>query len=153
MPYEIEIRTLEPQPTAVIRTSCAAAELSTALGQILPEVYAYLQQQGVTPVGPPFTRYLSVTGDRFEIEGGMPVAAPITGEGRVVPSELPGGSVAVTNHFGPYETLSQAYQAMEQWFSQQNRRPAAAPWETYWTDPEAEPDPQKWRTEVHFPLP
>jgi AraC family transcriptional regulator len=34
----------------------------------------------------------------------------------------------------------------------QGLEPAGAPWEVYVTDPGAEPDPSKWRTDIFFPV-
>jgi effector-binding domain-containing protein len=34
----------------------------------------------------------------------------------------------------------------------QGRRPASTMWEVYLTDPEEEPDPARWRTEVYWPV-
>jgi effector-binding domain-containing protein len=55
-------------------------------------------------------------------------------------------------HAGPYETLSDTYQAIETWLASTGKVPSGPPWEIYLTDPSTEPDPAKWLTEVIFPL-
>ena len=107
---------------------------------------------GVYPVGPPFGRFHEYQPDHVSIEGGVPVAKPIVGSGRVSASELPGGQVAVTWHVGPYDTLSEAYSAFASWIKEQNREPGGASWEVYWTDPAEVPDPSTWKTELIWPL-
>jgi hypothetical protein len=41
---------------------------------------------------------------------------------------------------------------MEAWIEEQNRAPAGAPWEVYWTGPEEVPEPDQWKTEVVWPV-
>jgi AraC family transcriptional regulator len=65
---------------------------------------------------------------------------------------LPGGLVASTIHTGPYDQLTNAYAAVEQWIKSQGFTPGGAPWESYLTDPGEHPDPKDWRTEVLWPI-
>ena len=148
-PYEI--RTLPRQPTVTIRGEAAAEKLPELLADFLPAVFGYLEAKGVTPVGPPFVRYHRF-GETLEIEGGMPVAEPVEGEGRIAASELPSGDAAVGWHIGPYERLAESHAALQDYIAQQGRAASAGHWEIYWTDPGAEPDPEKWRTELVQPL-
>ena len=82
----------------------------------------------------------------------MPVAAPLDGSGRIQASELPAGTVATVTHMGPYDALPQAWSALTEWMEAQGLEPAGAPWEVYMTDPGAEPDQSKWRTDIFFPV-
>jgi effector-binding domain-containing protein len=152
MSPQVEIKTLQPQTTVAIRTITTPAEIGPTMGQLLPEIWAYLEQQGVPAAGPPFARYHDFNDDRADLEAGFPVAAPVAGDGRIVAGELPGGEVAVAWHVGPYDTLSQAHHAVEAWIAEQGRAMAGAPWEVYWTDPGENPDPATWRTEVVWPV-
>lgn len=152
MAYEIVVKELEPQPIVSIRTRCHAAEIGATLAAILPEVWAYLRKQNVYPIGPPFTRYHGYTENQVDIEGGMPVARALPGEGRVVAGELPGGTVATTVHLGPYEKLPEAHDALHLWIKENAKETAGPQWELYWTDPGKEPDPAKRRTELIWPI-
>jgi effector-binding domain-containing protein len=122
------------------------------LQEILPEVWKYLQRSGVEPSGPPFTRYHGFKDDQVDLEGGMPVAKPVDGEGRVVPGELPGGMVVTTVHYGPYEKLPEAHDALHVWLRGQDKETNGPQWEFYWTDPGVEPDPYKRKTELVWPI-
>jgi effector-binding domain-containing protein len=148
----VELREIEPRPTAAIRTTTTVAGISEALGQIFPEVAASLGRQGAQPSGPPFARYLNFQEDAIDLEAGLPVPAAVTGEGRVAASELPGGRVAVTVHVGPYEAIGAAYEAVDAWIKEQGFQPAGAPWEVCTTDPNEVQDPAEWRTEVFHPV-
>ncbi|MCH7549086.1 MAG: GyrI-like domain-containing protein [Candidatus Krumholzibacteriota bacterium] len=152
MSYEIEVRDVEPQAMVSIRTECHAAEIGATLQEILPEVWSYLQRAGVKPAGPPFTRYHGYVDNRADIEGGMPVAEALPGEGRITAGELPGGSVVTTIHMGPYEKLPEAHDALHVRMREQNKEAAGPQWEFYLTDPGLEPDPYKRKTELVWPI-
>jgi len=152
MAYEIELKELKPQPMVSIRTSCKVAEIGPVLAELLPEVFYYLDKRGVRPAGPPFTRYHSYDGTNCEIEAGMPVAEPQPGEGRITAGELPGGTVAVTVHVGPYEELPVAHDAIDAWLKENGKKSRGPQWESYVTDPGKEPDPHKRQTELLWPV-
>ena len=42
--------------------------------------------------------------------------------------------------------------ALKTWIQGQGRTPSAIMWERYLSDPDAEPDPSKWLTEVVWPV-
>lgn len=152
MGYQVEIKQVGPQPTVSIHTSVRAPERSTTLTEVLPQVWHYLRTRGIQPAGPPFVRYHDISAERMDIEAGMPVAEPIEGEGRIQAGELPEGEAAVTWHIGPYDTITEAFQAIEAWARDHGREVAGAPWEVYWTDPGQVPNPAEWKTEVLWPV-
>lgn len=152
MPYEIETRTVNLQPTVSIKVSTTPDRLGPEIDAGFKELADYLRQQGIHAAGPPFTITHRYEPDAIDIEPGFPVDASAPAGGRIAPSELPGGLVAVTNHYGPYEGIAQAYGAIQDWLRAEGREPAGSPWEVYWTDPSAEPDTAKWRTEVYWPI-
>lgn len=154
MTYQIETRTLEPQPIVLMRRECTPDEIQETLAQALPGAFGYVIERGQQPVGPPLTRYLSHDPEagKMVIEGACPVATPLEGEGDIEAGELPGGEVAFTWHVGPYDRLGEAHTALCEWLAENGRQAAGPPWEVYWTDPGQEPDPGKWRTEVLLPI-
>jgi effector-binding domain-containing protein len=106
----------------------------------------------VTPEDPPFARYWAVNVDRIDVEAGVVVASALAGTGDIEAGSLPGGDAAILEYFGPYGDMEPAYRELEKWVRDQGRQPAGSPWEVYYSDPEQEPDPQKWRTEIVMPL-
>jgi AraC family transcriptional regulator len=93
--------------------------------------------------------FVAASGAGLEID---PAWTQATGDGDVRADTLPGGPAAVTMHVGPYDTLTEAYAALEQWIADQGLAPAGAPWECYRTDPGEVPDPKDWKTEVFWPV-
>ncbi|TXN31474.1 GyrI-like domain-containing protein [Lacisediminihabitans profunda] len=150
MNYQVESRTLEEQPTAVISARLPFADVPQWLPEAFQEVVEALARQGVRPGGMPFARYVFHP-DAIGLEAGLPVQRPVTPDGRVVPGSLPGGAAAVTTHVGPYEDLEAAVGALREWIIAQGGEPAGGHWEIYHSDSAVEPDPRTWRTEVVLP--
>lgn len=127
MAHEVGTKEVQPQATVGIRTTITQADIGSTLGQVLPEVWGYLEGQGVHPAGPPFVRHHLFQEDQVDLEASLPVAEPVAGEGRIAAGGLPGGEVATTWHAGPYDTLRAAYEAIEAWMRSQSREPAGPP--------------------------
>jgi effector-binding domain-containing protein len=83
------------------------------------------------------------------VEVGVLVGASFPPEGRVVPSGLPGGRVAVTVHRGDYAALGRAHAAVIRFAEEQALELSGGRWEIYghWRDDLREPE-----TEVYYLL-
>ena len=152
MPYNVEIKTTEAQPLAVVKFTAGVAEMGDKIGAAFGEVMQYLMQTGAQIAGPAIGYYEQLGNERFNVSAGFLVAAPIDGNGSVVPFELPAGKVATTMHAGPYETLPEAYAAI----TEQSKAIGAeidmtSPmWEEYLTGPEV--PPEQTRTLIFWPV-
>ncbi len=149
--YEIETRTLIEQETAVECATVRVADIGPWLAKAFNEVASYLGRKGAGPAGMPFARYHHTSDDRFEVEAGFPASTPTNGEGEIEPSELPGGLAAVTVHVGPYDAMEPAYAALRTWVHAHGGEPVGDAWEVYFSDPDTDPDPSTWRTEIFQP--
>ena len=152
MSLEFQTKQIEAQPILSIRTTATMDRIGEVMGPLFGEVYGRIKQIGREPAGMPFAVYHSMDGDAIDLECGMPVDSPMEGAGRVQAGELPAGTVATVTHMGPYDALRQTWAALTEWMSTQGLQPAGAPWEVYATDPGAEPDQSKWRTDIFFPV-
>jgi AraC family transcriptional regulator len=152
MSYACRIVEAPAQPVAAIRVRVKTEEFGGVLATLLPEVFVWLQTQGATPAGRPFTRYIEMGTAEGEIEAGIPIPEGLTGEGRIGIGELPEGTLAATSHFSPYEKLSEARAALTAWLASGGRTPSGSPWESYVTDPTEEPDSNRRETQVFYPL-
>jgi effector-binding domain-containing protein len=147
----IEVRELSEQQTAVARHRISMREANRIPEWIRLTLEA-VQRAGKQPVGMPFLRTFSLEGDALDIEVGWPIEEPIISAEGVSSSTLPGGPAAVVSYFGPYEHVGSAYEAIQAWCRDKGYEIVGPPWESYFTDPHAELDQEKWRTDVHFPI-
>lgn len=165
MTYSITKQELPPQPVLVVRRRVKRSEIAATIGEVLGHVFQYAQQNGIALAGLPFTRYVEVGPGLMTIEPGMRIAAagqdgiPVdaawaqtSGGAEVVKDTLPGGPAAATTHMGPYETLPDAYAAVQAWIESEGLAAAGPPWECYITDPAEYPDPKDWKTDVFWPV-
>ena len=153
----------EEQPYVGVGTTVRLREIGEAFPRLMGELAAGLARLGVAPTGPPFLRYIVIDmeGD-LRIELGMVVATPISPNEGLIAGVLPAGRYASVIHTGPYDALAEANAALQAWAAREGLRwavvetPVGDRWdcrlETYLTDPEAEPDPATWRTEVTYLL-
>lgn len=154
MNYEIQFTQRSEVPTAVVRQEVPIPEIAEFLGQAFGEVMGAITSAGGYPVGPPFARYgmgqsvPETAPTTFAVEAGFPVGSPLEPDGRVEPSTLPGGQVAVTMHVGSYDDVSRAYEAIQRGIAEAGLVPTGAPWESYLDDPTQVPEPH---TEVVWP--
>ncbi len=141
-----------PQPTAVVRATIPVSDIPAFLGRAYQSVVQVLEAQGIAPVGEPFAYYLGAPTTTVEMEAGFPVAAACEPSGDVVPGVLPGGTVATGVHVGPYDTMVDTYNRLMAWVADQGLVPQKGMWEVYLTDPQKQPDPSTWRTEIFWPV-
>ncbi|MFW6174480.1 MAG: GyrI-like domain-containing protein [Chloroflexota bacterium] len=152
MRYECELIEAEPQPALAMRRSARSTEVAQALSEALPAAWQHARDRGIQLAGPPFTRFLDMEEDRLELQAGFPTFEHPTGSGKVDAIVLPGGQILTALHYGPYEDLNYAYEAMLEWMEENGKEPAGTPWEVYVTDPGEEPDSSRWQTRVHWPV-
>jgi effector-binding domain-containing protein len=146
MTYDVHLAEVRGRPSAVVRAHVRTDDIADFVGAAFAEVMTALERQRLAPVGPPFSRY-AVGDDGFDVESGFPSSGAVAPSGRVVPSELPGGTVATTLHTGAYDGVGAAYAAVTTWLTEHGMVASGAPWESYLDGPEvAEP-----RTEVVVP--
>ena len=155
MTLEFGTTQLRAQPILGIRTATRMDEtLGQVMGALFGEVMGYIVQRGQAPAGMPLAIYHSM-GENLDVdlECGIPVASAIEDRGRIAAGELPAGKVATVTHVGPYHELGKTWDALKVWMDSQGLEPAKAPcWEVYVSDPRAEPDQSKWRTDIFYPI-
>lgn len=145
-----------------IRTQVPMRQLKNAIPQLHREVFAWLEQQGLTPAGPPFIRYHVIDMQaELDVEMGVPVASAIPGNDRISPGILPGGRYASLIYTGVRNGIK-ANGALLDWGAQQGLMwdkwaaekgdAFGSRYESFLTDPKDEPNQSKWETEVAIRL-
>ena len=155
-----EISERQAQPYLAIPATLSMAELGQAV-PLAGEVFGWLGQRGIAPVGPPFWRYLTIEmPDRLEIQCGVTIGAAIPGDDRVLAGELPAGRYATVLHHGHPDDLVETTGRLLAWAEQEGLALDATPDQRHWgcrleeylTDPDEEPDLHRWVTRVSMRL-
>jgi effector-binding domain-containing protein len=149
--YKIEVRRLGPQHTVSIHREVPVSEIGSVMQEAIPQIWSYAASHGGAPQVT-FARYFSVDPDRVIFDVGVTLAGPIEGAGEIEAKELPVGDAVYTLYVGPYDGMEPAYKEIDAWIAGSGRKSAGAAWEVYLSDPQSEPDPQKWKTEIYWPI-
>ncbi len=149
-------------PYMGIRTQVTMRGMAKAIPQLLDELFAWLAKQGIEPRGAPFMRYHVIDMvAKLEVELCVPVASTVPGDNGVSAGMLPAGRYASLIYTGVKRGI-QGNKALLDWGAEQGL--AWDRWvagkgdafggriERYLTDPDEEPDPAKWETEVAIRL-
>jgi effector-binding domain-containing protein len=151
------------QPYAAITAQVTLQNIGEVVPPLSGEVVGWLAQRGVAPAGPPFWKYNVIDMQRgLEVEAGVTVAAAVEGDARVQPGVLPAGRYVTARHVGHPSTLIAATAALLDWAQAKGLTwdvtpsPAGDRWgcrlELYLTDPQTEPDMNRWETQLAFRL-
>lgn len=152
------VDTISPKRLVLcIKDSAASFErIGMKLGQIygvkLAEV---LKKNNLKMDGAPMAWYKSEKAPFF-FEAGVPVAKrPAKLSNGAYIKEIATDSAVVAHFYGPYELLSQGYDAIKERMKDSKKKASAAPYEIYIGDPMDKDgnmiDPYKVRTDIVFP--
>jgi len=143
-----------------IRTQTPFKGMFSVVTKLFKEINGWTKKQGIEPAGPPFLRYhvIDMEGD-MDIEVGIPVKKPMSGDGRVCPGVLPGGRYAsliyIGNGYTGNKTLivwaKENGLAWDRWDDPKGDA-FHSRYEAYLTDPKIEPRKTKWEVEVAIKL-
>ncbi len=147
----IEIETRDEQPAVSMRFECTPKAMATNLEKILPLVAAYTESRGGVIEQPSFLRYHAHIDGQFFLEAGFPVSKGISDNSLVDMTDLPGGTVVVGEHIGPYKALGQSHKKIREWIRSSDYEPAGPCWDFYVDDP-VEVDEGSLRTQIIYPV-
>ncbi len=147
-----EIVQLAKRRAAVMHATASTEELPSTFERIFPAVFAALTEQGVTDMGHVIAVYHTMDANQMSLSAGIEIGEDVEPSEPLELLEMPACDAVKADHFGPYDTLYQTHEAIWPFVQELGREPIAGPTERYITDPEAEPDPSKWHTEILLPL-
>lgn len=155
----IEERTEEPYVSIPIRVSLKEWGRANAL---VAEVFGWLAGHNIAPAGAPFFRYW-IIGDMdapFDLEVGVPVAAPVAGDERVQAGSVQAGRYLTYIHNGHPDQLNRVHNELQSWAAEHQvsfktllqENSWAGRYEFFLTNPEEQPDPNQWSIEVAYQI-
>jgi effector-binding domain-containing protein len=165
METEPSIVTRAEQPYVGVTRFVTMQTMNEVVAQF-PVVFGWVEARGVEPVGAPFFRYHTIDMEReLEVEVGVPVphgSAVPASDDEVTAGVLPAGRYATVDHVGHPDQLVGATADLLAWAAKEGLRWDMTPsehgdkWgarlEFYETDPDVEPDMNKWLTVLAFRL-
>jgi effector-binding domain-containing protein len=145
--------TLTPQPFAYVSRECALAEIGQIMSEGFGAAFGALARAGAAPAGEPMAHYRSVKNGRVSVDIGVPIRAEAEASARAAGLEVGAtgaGRAVQAMHVGPYDTLTQTYDAMFADMRARSLAPADDMWERYLDPPDT--PAEKVRTEVIWPV-
>jgi effector-binding domain-containing protein len=150
MKYDVRLEQQTGHPLAVVRRRASQQQLEKVVPDACGAVWNVLRAHHVIGAG----RHVAIYWDcQINLEVGVEMATPFAGCGEVVGSTTPRGPVATTTHYGPYQQLHGAHDAIRLWCQKNGYALAGPNWEIYghWKD-EWNSDPTKISTDVFYLL-
>ena len=158
---DMSVQERAEQPYLGLTTSVTMGNFSPVIDGTA-EIFGRLAERGVEPAGPPFFRYKVIDMEReLVVEAGVPVAEPLLVDG-LDADVLPSGRYVVTTFTGHPDRLITVTADLLRWADsqglafEQHNGPQGEVWgcrlEIYETDPEVEPDMNRWTTVLAFRL-
>jgi len=147
--YDVRILPVSRVPTAVISRRVSRSELPRVVPECCGLVWTALRAQGLKG-----GRNVALYRERGAVvEAGVELETPFAPEGEIVLSELPAGRAATVVHYGPYQELGAAHEAVQQWCKTNGHAFGSVCWEIYghWQDA-WNSDPSRIRTDVYYEL-
>jgi effector-binding domain-containing protein len=147
MPVHVELTSARAIPLAVVRRRARRSELATVVPQGCGVVWDFIRRRGIK-AGRHVALYLN---DNIDLEVGVEVTGAFDEQDDVVCSSTPAGPVASAVHFGPYQNLGIAHDAIRAWCAAHSHTLLGPNWEIYghW-QPEWNDDPSSIRTDVFY---
>jgi effector-binding domain-containing protein len=144
----VNVENVQPRKLAAVRREVALGEVASAWGPAVGKVWEFIRSQpGLWTQGHNIFLYHNPTqpGAPILCDFGVEVTRTFETAGEVYATETPGGEAAVAVHRGPYNLMSEAYDAIATWIRENGRESAGDTWEIY-GDPT--PDPADTETTI-----
>lgn len=145
----VTVVTVEPRLTAVVAQTTTWEEFPSLWPQLLDEVYGVVRRSPDLTDQASWQNVMLYRDGTPTVEVGVLVSRPFAPEGRVIVSELPGGTVARSVHRGDYGQLGSTHDAVRAYVDAHSLKPAGPLWEIYG---HSHPDQSKVETEVYWQL-
>ncbi len=148
----VEFTSLPEVIYAGIKKTTQWENIGNEMGELYPKINAFIQKNVLSASGMPFTIYHSINEGEIVFECGIPVNKAFPSSADIDCGKRVAGKYAFGVHTGNYETLETTHSAIQEWIAAHGFSITGGPIEVYVTDPEEEPDPGKWVTNIYYPL-
>ncbi|MBD80445.1 MAG: hypothetical protein CL840_16130 [Crocinitomicaceae bacterium] len=150
--FVVEEVVVEAIPYLSMTDSCTVEMISESLGKMYGAIMGHCGENQVESAGAPFAIYHSWDGKATRVEAGIPLAEAIKGTDAIESKTLYAGNALKLVYMGPYDQGEVAHNAVADYAEANGKEIVGPPWEVYVTDPGNEPDPNKYITEIYYPI-
>lgn len=148
MTVSVNVVTVQPRLLAAVRREVAPGRIGSAWRPAVGKVWDFIRSQpGLWTDGHNIFLYhhSDQPGEPILCDFGVEVTRSFATAGDVYATESPGGEAAMAVYRGPYDRMYEAYTAIDEWMTTNQRKSAGHSWEIY-GDPT--PDPADTETTV-----
>lgn len=148
---EFHRKTLPAQPYLYVdREVPYGPQIAEAMGSAFAEVFGFVAEHGITPLGMPMSVYLGMDPAILRFRGGVLVSEDDAAKasGPIQRDTLPAGEAMMATHVGGYDTLNKTHQALWSHLETEGLTGAMPIWEIYVDDP-GDTSPDELRTEIY----
>ncbi|TXB67186.1 hypothetical protein FRY74_03095 [Vicingus serpentipes] len=136
-----------------IRDTVNQMEMSNIHGKLYAEINEFMDQYNVVSDLAPLVIYHYWSDTIVDIEAGIQLKDSVgVFTDRVNLNYIPVGNYVTATHYGVYERIPETYFSINEWMRKNEVQVIGPPWEVYVTDPAVEANPEKWETQINFPI-
>jgi effector-binding domain-containing protein len=149
-----EVSMTEAKATYAVakRVKANMGEMETAMGDAFGKIMEVVGKSGVQMAGPPIAIWYEWESEVFDFDNAIPVANKVKVPDGFQLIKTYAGKAITAQHMGNYNTTYFTWMALEAYLKANELEMNGAPWEQYITDPGSEPDPNKWITNLYWPV-
>jgi AraC family transcriptional regulator len=136
-----------------IRDTINQMQMSNIHGKLYSEINGFMDNHNIISDLAPLVIYHYWSDTLVDIEAGIQIKDSIgITDDRVRLSYIAIGNYVTATHYGVYERIPETYFSINEWMRKNEAQVIGPPWEVYVTDPAVEPNPEKWETQINFPI-
>ena len=134
--------TAQPMVYVSARTSMDSAKIGQAINAAFETLGKFFGEAQVVPSGPPLAVYSNWTDNKMTVDVGFPVSAADAqkARGSVLAGSTPSGHALKAIYRGPYDSLTQTYDAIGARMQSAGIAQSGVAWEVYLGEPGVTPD-------------
>lgn len=136
-----------------IRDTVDQMQMNNIHGKLFSEINNFMDKSNIISDLAPIVIYHFWSDTLVDIEAGIQVKDSLSiTNSRVKLNYIAKGNYVTATHYGVYERIPETYFSINEWMRKNEVQVIGPPWEVYITDPALEPNPEKWETQINFPI-
>lgn len=136
-----------------IRDTINQMQMSNIHGKLYGEINSFMDENNIVSDLAPIVIYHYWSDTLIDIEAGIQLKDSVKfSNDRVKLNFIATGNYVTATHYGVYERMPETYFSINEWMRKNEVQVVGPPWEVYVTDPALEPNPEKWETQINFPI-